>query len=63
MTSGGLWNYYKDKTDDVDDNASNGKAIKYKTKIIGKTEATLHYQHNHQKDLNHHDHSNHQYFL
>ena len=48
MTSGGLWNYYKDKIDDVDDNASDGKSFKYKIKIIGKTVVSLHYQHNHQ---------------
>ena len=40
MTSGSLWNYYRDKTDDVDDNASDVKPdiiVEYKTKIIGKT--------------------------
>ena len=39
MTSGRLWNYYRDKIDDVDDNASDGKSFKYKRKIIRKTEA------------------------
>ena len=38
MTSGRLWNYYRDEIDDVDDNASDGKTLKYKTKIIGKKE-------------------------
>ena len=37
MTSGSLWNYYRDKVDDVDDNASDGKSFKYKIKIVGKT--------------------------
>ena len=31
-TSGGLWNYYRDEIDDVNDNVSNGKLFKYKTK-------------------------------
>ena len=39
MTSGRLWNCYRDKIDDVDDNASDGKSFKYKRKIIRKTEA------------------------
>ena len=39
MTLRSLWNYYRDEIDDVDDNASDGKSCKYKTKIIGKTEA------------------------
>ena len=39
MTSRSLWNYYRDKIDDVDNNASDGKSFRYKTKIIGKTEA------------------------
>ena len=33
MTSGSLWNYYRDKIDDVDDNASDGKSFEYKTKM------------------------------
>ena len=39
MTSGSLWNYYRDEIDDADDNASVGGSFKYKTKIIRKTEA------------------------
>ena len=39
MTSGSLWYYYRDEINDVDDNAWDGKSFKYKTKIIGKTEA------------------------
>ena len=39
MTSASLWNYYRDKIDNVGDNALDGKSFKYKTKIIGKTEA------------------------
>ena len=34
MTSRSLRNYYRDKTDDVYDNVSDGKSIKYKTKIV-----------------------------
>ena len=41
MTSGSLWNYYRDKIDDVDDNASDGKSFKYKTKIVGKSSERL----------------------
>ena len=37
MTSKSLWNYYRVKIDDVDDNASDGKSFIYKTKIVGKT--------------------------
>ena len=37
MTSGSLWNYYRDEVDDVDDNALDGKSFKYKTKIVRKT--------------------------
>ena len=39
MTSGSLSNYYRGKTDDVDDNASDGKSFRYKSNIIGKIEA------------------------
>ena len=37
MTSGRLWNYYRDGIDDVDDNASDGKSFNYKIKIVEKT--------------------------
>ena len=37
MTSGSLWNYCRDKIDDVDDNVSDDKSFKHKTKILGKT--------------------------
>ena len=30
-------NYYKDKIDDVDDNASDGESFEYKIKIVGNT--------------------------
>ena len=33
---GSLWNYYRDKIDDVDDNGSDDKSFEYKTKLIGK---------------------------
>ena len=39
MTSGNLWNFYRDKIDDVHNKASDGKSFKYKTKIIEETEA------------------------
>ena len=35
MTSGSLWNYYRDEIDDVDDNASDVKSLEYRTKIKG----------------------------
>ena len=37
MASEGLWNCYRDKIDNVDDNASDDKSFKYKTKIVEKT--------------------------
>ena len=37
VKSGSLWNYYRDKIEDVDDNASNSKSFNHKTKIVGKT--------------------------
>ena len=39
MTSGSLWNYYKDEIDEinVNNNASDTKSFKYKTKIVGET--------------------------
>ena len=37
MTSGRLCNYYREETDDVDDNASDDKSFEYKTKMEGKT--------------------------
>ena len=37
MTSGSLWNYYRDEIDDVDDNASDVKSLEYRTKIKGNT--------------------------
>ena len=39
MSSRCLWNYYREKINDVDDNVSDGKSFKYKTKIIGKIQA------------------------
>ena len=36
MTSGSLWNYYRDEID-VDDNASHGKSFEYKIKKVGNT--------------------------
>ena len=37
MTSGSLWNCYRDEIDDVHDNATDGKSFEYKTKIVGNT--------------------------
>ena len=37
ITPGNFQNYYRDEIDDVDDNASDGKSFKYKTKIVGNT--------------------------
>ena len=36
MISGNIWSYYGDKTDDVNDNTSDGKSFKYETKLVGK---------------------------
>ena len=41
MTSGSLWNYQRDETDDANDNVSEGKSFEYKTKAIGKTLAQI----------------------
>lgn len=41
MTSRSLGNYYGDEIDDVNVNALDGKSFKYKTKILGKTEAII----------------------
>ena len=42
MTSGSLWDYYRDKIDDVNNNASDGKSFNYKTKIVkGKNQKNL----------------------
>ena len=72
MTSGSLWNYYKDEIDDVYDNASDGNSFNYKTKIVGNTLERLLQPKRHctyhqiQIDLNqndYHDHHNHHYQL
>ena len=36
MTSGSLWNYYRDEIDHINDNASDGKSCNYKTKTVRK---------------------------
>ena len=38
MTSRNLWNYDRDKIDDVVDNASKSESFTFKMKIIGKTD-------------------------
>ena len=38
MASGNLWNYSRDEIDDVNDNVSAGKLLKYKTKIVERPE-------------------------
>ena len=54
MTSGNLWNYYKDAVNDdanENENANNktnnettitSKSFEYKTKVIGRTPAVIH---------------------
>ena len=37
MTSGNLWNYYRDEVDNVNDNSSDSKSFKCETKITVKT--------------------------
>ena len=37
ITSGKLWNYYRDEIDGADDDVSDGKSFEYKTKLIGNT--------------------------
>ena len=37
VTSGSLWNHYRDKIDNINDNASDDKSCTYKTEIVGKT--------------------------
>ena len=40
MTLGSLWRLnYRGKIDHINDNDSDGKSFKYKTKIVGKTPA------------------------
>ena len=38
ITSGSLWNYYRDEIDDEHDDAWEDKSFKCKTNTIGKTE-------------------------
>ena len=56
MTSSSLWNYYRDKIDDVDDKASWDKSFEYKAKITGKHQNDHHSHHQIQVDLYHHNH-------
>ena len=37
MTSGSLWNHYRDEINDFDDNAWDSKSIEYKAKIVTNT--------------------------
>ena len=48
MKSGSLWNY-RHETDDVNDNASDGRSFTYKTKILGKTSERPEWPPNHHK--------------
>ena len=41
MRRGSFWNYYRDKIDDVNDNASDCKPFKCKIKVIVKKEGRL----------------------
>ena len=66
MTSGSSWNFYRDKINDVDNNASDGKSFIYEAKVIGKTEARPAQPPQPDPDqhgINHHDQINHQYHL
>ena len=62
MKSASLWNYYISKINDVDDNASDTKSFRYRTKIVEKTTQDQQNQndrHNHfqiQMHISHHDH-------
>ena len=57
MTSGSLWNCYRDEIDDVDDNASDSKSFEYKTKIIVKTpKKPLHKPQMNETQTNHYNH-------
>ena len=38
ITSESFWNYYRDEVYNINDNSSDAKSFKYKTKIKGKTE-------------------------
>ena len=61
ITSGSLWNYYRDEIDHINDNASNGESFKYKT-----MHEDLHDHHNQIQvtmEINQHDQINHQYHL
>ena len=48
MKSGSLWNY-RHESDDVNDNASDGRSFTYKTKILGKTSERPEWPPNHHK--------------
>ena len=42
MSSESLWNYHREEIDDgFDDDASEGRSCKYKTKILGKNRKSL----------------------
>ena len=42
MSSESLWNYHREEIDDgFDDDASEGRSCKYKTKILGKSRKSL----------------------
>ena len=36
-----FWGYYREEIDGVDDDTSNNKSFKYKTKVIGRTEVGI----------------------
>ena len=54
MTTGSLWNYYRDKNDGVYAIASDVKSFEYKTKILGKTAQRPHRSGN-ERDKNRED--------
>ena len=64
MISGSLWNYHRDESDHVNDNPSDGKSFKYKTKTVGKTrEGPERPSQPPQSRVGTHDHHNQQYQL
>ena len=58
MTSGSLWNYYRDKIDDVDvnDSASDDKPFEYKTKVVEKDQKDHHNLENQETQTDLHNH-------
>ena len=56
MTSGSLWNYYKNEIDDVDDIDSDGKSFEYRIKIVEKRHKDQHGLVMKETQIDHRDH-------